>query len=201
MKGRDVVQFRMFAPKLGGFKGLLCAKRGIECIQLPDSLMKIRCSRSKSATGEVTFILKRTFPSELNQYVDRALDPDKNDPPLSFYDKKSFKKGLCDMYQRMLLGYGVPKKHLVDYVKTAKKEEVGHLKHASLVGVADPTDEIPYGWVFIPGCKCICIRDYLAFIVSLSTPNLKFLDSKNSYGDRDIFGQCLKYGKIIVSRR
>ncbi|KAL3779195.1 hypothetical protein ACHAWO_008101 [Cyclotella atomus] len=78
------------------------------------------------------------------------------------------------MYRRILIGLGLAPQLCTDYVRQSKKTD--GLMHTHLMGVADPTGCIPFGKVFIPGYW------------------------KTSSGDRDLFGACLSYGKVLVSR-
>jgi hypothetical protein len=154
LKGCNVVQIRIIGPKIGVIKGLLCAKLGIKHIQIPESMLKVQCSRvGKELANEnddlAAFVFKRSVPSKTNQNFDRVLDSEKDDPPPSYLDDQT--KALSKMYIRMLMGFGIPKTYCECYVRKAKDPK--KRKHATLMGVADPTGHIPYGSVFIPGCK------------------------------------------------
>lgn len=145
----DAIQARLVGSKVGFIKGMLTAKRGITRIQIPDSMRKAPNSDKTTPNDDlVTLILKSSAPSDPNWYFGRFLDPIK-EPPESYTNET--KKVMSDMYQRILIGYGVPRRILDEYTLNAKK--VKHQKHCNLVGVADPTGHIPYGSVFIPGCK------------------------------------------------
>ena len=90
---------------------------------------------------------KLSAPSDDNNYFGRYLDP--NEETTKSFETRPQKK-LSEMYQRILIGYGIPKSMCDDYVKRSQK--IDGLKHMHLLGVADPTACIPYGHVFIPGC-------------------------------------------------
>eukprot|EP00804_Cyclotella_cryptica_P029472 CCRYP_011281-RE/>CCRYP_011281-RE protein AED:0.21 eAED:0.21 QI:965/1/1/1/0.88/0.84/19/194/1883 len=169
----DALQVRIIAPKLGLIKGMLLVKRGIKHIQIPESMIKVMPSKSSNKKWATVIFKKLYAPSTQNKLLGRMLDPNGN-PPNSF--KVERQKSLSDMYQRILIGFGVPKLVCDDYVKLSRNVE--KLRHAHLMGVADPTGSIPYGEVFIPG----------------------YARNSKANNARDIFGSCLKYGKVFISR-
>ena len=108
---------------------------------------------SKPSSDKVTIVFKMlTAPSDENEKLGRFLDPSE-EAPNSFVTKS--RKDLSDMYQRMLIGYGVGQSICRAYVKQSRRTE--GLRHATLIGAADPTGSIPYGKVFIPGCESTLI--------------------------------------------
>ncbi len=147
-KKSDALQVRIISPKLGLIKGMLLVKSGIERIQIPESMIKVGPNKTSSSDW-VTVIIKKLYaPSAHNKLLGRLLDH-YQDPPNSF--KVEYQKSLSDMYQRILIGFGVPKCICDDYVRRSRN--VDSLTHTHLMGVADPTGCIPYGEVFIPGCE------------------------------------------------
>ena len=135
-------------PQSGLVKGILLVKEGIDCIQIPDSMIKAPPSEV-SNDDRVFLIFKTAFaPSKNSALLERYLDPVKKTTN-SFITKPH--KELCKMYQRILTGLGVSKQLCDDYVKQSR--DVSGLKHKHLMGVADPTGQIPYGEVFVPGCE------------------------------------------------
>lgn len=147
-KKSDALQVRIISPKLGLIKGMLLVKSGIERIQIPESMIKVGPSKTSSNNWATAIIKKLYAPSAHNKLLGRLLDPNQ-DPPNSF--KVEYQKSLSDMYQRILIGFGVPKCICDDYVRRSRN--VDSLMHTHLMGVADPTGCIPYGEVFIPGCE------------------------------------------------
>lgn len=79
----DALQVRIIAPKLGLIKGMLLVKKGIERIQISESMIKVM--PSKTSRGHwATIIFKKLYaPSVQNKLLGRLLDPNK-DPPNSF---------------------------------------------------------------------------------------------------------------------
>lgn len=141
------IHLRICISCSGLIKGILFAKPGIKHIQIPKSMIKVL--GSKPSSDEVTIVFKMlTSPSDENGQLGRFLDPSEKAPE-SFVTKS--RKDLSDMYQRMLIGYGVDQSICREYVKQSRRTE--GLRHATLIGTADPTGSIPYGKVFIPGCE------------------------------------------------
>ena len=104
---------------------------------------------SKPSSDKVTIVFKMlTAPSDENGKLGRYLDPSE-EAPNSFVTKS--RKDLSDMYQRMIVGYGVDQSICKKYIKQSRSTE--GLRHTHLMGTADPTGSIPYEWVFIPGCE------------------------------------------------
>jgi len=164
----DSVQVRIVAPRLGLIKGMLCKKGGIAKIQIPDSMIKVPPSEVCDH-DYATVIVKNSFPSDENVCLGSSLDPNKN---ARNSWKEGEKKKLSDMYCRMLLGFGVPKKLLKNY--KSRSITATSVKHGHLKGLADPTGKIPEGKCFIPGY------------------------AKNTNGRRELFGKC--FPKVYVSR-
>jgi len=140
------IQVRIFAPSMGIFKGMLVKKSGIDKIQLPSSMKKVRESR-RNQEPSVVMIAKQLFPAHSNRYLGRYLSPNLKDPPTSF--EASHVKRFSDMYKRLWKGFGVPIEDIKRYVEGAKTRN--GLRHASLVGVCDPTGKLPEGHVFVTG--------------------------------------------------
>jgi hypothetical protein len=146
------VQVRLFSPSLGIFKGLLMKKHGIKQIQLPPSMKKVNGSQNGAARrNEKNYLLfNNVFPSKKNKMLGRFLNPNLDDPPPS--SEKDLENGgpsLGKMVEPLLLGSGVPAEVLRTY-----QEGCGQFrgrKHAWCLGVADPTDSLPEGSVFVSG--------------------------------------------------
>jgi hypothetical protein len=141
----DSVQVRILGPTLGMAKGMLLRKPGISRIQLPSSMFKAPpshiCNDSFAAV-----IIKNVFPSEENKQLGRFLDPvvDARDSWTA-----NDKRPLSDMYQRMLVGYGVKKSVVDEYAQSARNPI--KLKHGHFKGCVDPTGALPENKVFISG--------------------------------------------------
>mmetsp|Transcript_5833 Transcript_5833/g.7167 ORF Transcript_5833/g.7167 Transcript_5833/m.7167 type:complete len:1037 (-) Transcript_5833:125-3235(-) len=158
------VQVRIFAPKLGIFKGMLMLKNGIDKIQLPTSMRKVPPSIKKNSNDWVYFLINETFPSNSNKYMGRQLDPREKEPPPSSEDgKKDLAKSLREgkMGHNFFLNLGVPAEILSTYVSNCKQWK--NVNHAYCVGVADPTNALPEGTVFMTGFGVDC-NDHNIFI-------------------------------------
>eukprot|EP00934_Nitzschia_sp_Nitz4_P008980 Nitzschia sp. Nitz4//scaffold316_size20630//3027//5458//NITZ4_008655-RA/size20630-snap-gene-0.1-mRNA-1//1//CDS//3329547511//8970//frame0 len=141
------LQVRVFAPRLGIAKGMLMKKRGIDKIQLPPSMMKVGPSRTNKGETWGVMVAKDTFPSSSNCYLGRHLDPLEKDPPKSYKERPG--NPLSTMYQRLLIGLGLPKNLVSQYAKISKT--LTSLRHAHVKGVRDPTGQLPENTVFITG--------------------------------------------------
>lgn len=150
-KSANVFQIRIIGPRVGLIKGLLLVKQGIDRIQIPKSMIKAMPAKTEygeKAPEVATVVFKNTAPSNPNKDLGKLLDP--NAKPCDKYMGELQDK-LSSMYQRILVGFGVSEELCNAYVQRARK--VKTLRHATLMGVADPTGKISYGQVFIPGCE------------------------------------------------
>ena len=158
-KSTVALQVRIVGPKLGLLKGMLCRKRGISRIQLPDSMRKVGPSKSKEIMHEkkdsnwvVMLVTQQgVHPSQTNRIFGQHL----NQPEVGKSDRQSRNfeyrnKMLSPMIKDVVVGLGIARDTVESYAKAAK-ESRDQLKHAWLVGVADPTDSIPEGHIFITG--------------------------------------------------
>lgn len=142
------IQVRIFAPKLGIFKGMLVERRGITNIQLPPSMLKVGPSRSPNASDTAIMIVKGIFPGETTLQVGRVLNPLRvKPPPVSFQHEARLK--LSHMITDLWESLGVPNSMIQSYKRSLK--DVIEIRHSYLVGVADPTGIIPEGHIFVPG--------------------------------------------------
>ncbi len=169
----DSIQVRIIGPTIGFAKGMLLKKRGISCIQLPSSMIKVPPSETCTESFAIV-VIKNSFPSEENIQMGRFLDSDA--APNKSWMVNERRKPLSKMYQRMFIGYGVKVSDVNAYTKAAKSPK--HLKHgmltirhgifffsrcargmeftfffalAHLKGCIDPTGFLPPKTVFIPG--------------------------------------------------
>jgi hypothetical protein len=86
------------------------------------------------------------------------------------FRKEQEKKKISDMFLQLWKGLGVPKSVCDDYVKQIKTVE--NIKHAFVVGLADPTCELPQGSVFITGL------DHTGEIFLTRSPCVEFADGR-----------------------
>ena len=111
---------------------MLLKKRGISQIQIPRSMIKAEYSKAWETNNYAAVIIKNEFPSDENKQFGRLLDPYAADPCKSWVENG--RKPLSDMYQRMLVGFGVNREDVNAYTRTAKNHE--KLKHGESVAVS-----------------------------------------------------------------
>ena len=126
------LQVRIVIPSMGIFKGMLMEKPNISRIELPPSMKKVDAaasSNSNTTGGEAWIMMNQTgiypYTSRMEQHAS------------SFQDAKE----IPEMARWMLTQKGVSQTYM----------QQPNRKHSNLVGVADPTDSIPPGCVFISG--------------------------------------------------
>ena len=156
------IQIRIFVPTKGVFKGMLMRKRNIgEPIQLNISLRKVAPSRSDDASNDGYIVIKSVFPSRDNFIIGRKFSSPqdlhkKRLKPIT--DLKGFKEKLASresckiskMHVRLLKGLGVSTPSLNRYCREYK-ENPEKLCHTHLVGMADPTNNLPPNSIFVTG--------------------------------------------------
>jgi ribosomal protein L24 len=156
------IQVRIVAPRFGLFKGMLMRRSGITTIQLPPSMKK--AGPSLTSDEETMFLLITTgglHPSKLNGYIGRALDENLKPPPARSFTREVRK--LSEMIERLWEGESVPKSVIKNYKKQASfpagalssRSALKSLKHAFVVGVADPTGLLPPGHIFVTGAGAV----------------------------------------------
>lgn len=136
------MQVRVFSPRLGVFKGMLCKKMGINNIQLTPSMRKVMPSVTCDEDW-ASLIIVRTNPSDNNKEIGKLfqgiIQPD------STFERKRLSK----MFQRLLRGLGCPQDKIRNHILKYNPD------HAWLIGLADPTSFLPAGHVFVTGFKSI----------------------------------------------
>jgi hypothetical protein len=146
------VQVRIIGPKWGIGKGMLMRKAGIDKIQLPPSMVKVAPSR-RCNDDWVCLVVKNVFPSTVNNLVSRALAGDdlgasvrkELENNLSMRASKNRQKP--GIVMRLLSALSVPD----DVMKAYEDKPPEEATHTWLVGVADPTDSLPAGHIFVTG--------------------------------------------------
>jgi len=141
------VQVRVIGPSfLGTAKGMLAVKDGISKIQIPASMIKVSKSKTQPLHEYVAFNVKQHFPWTNQWVTGRLFDPNEKDPT-----EKQLKElnPICDDTQRVLRCKGVDGDVIQRYMEDFK--QLTRIKHANLIGICDPTGNIPSGHVFITG--------------------------------------------------
>lgn len=121
-------------------------KKGISKIQLPPSMLKINPSEARDVGDQVCLTITGIFPSVTSRHIASILAG--QTPPDAFSPKK-----LSDMMVSVLRSLSVPTCVLDEYVAASHGKRGSGLEHAFCAGVADPTNAIPPGHVFIPGIR------------------------------------------------
>lgn len=138
------IQVRIFSKEFGVLKGMLLEKPGIDKIQVPPSMQKVLPSRHGKGT-QSSLLINAVYPSDVHLQVAKVLNPDPEVmPPKSFRPKQ-----LSWMVTSLLESVGVSKSALQQYVKDSR--QCRGLEHSSVVGVADPTNALPPGSIFVTG--------------------------------------------------
>ena len=149
------VQMRIFVPSRGIFKGVLIRKRNMQVpIELNDSLLKVGPSRSPDASDNGWIVITRAFPSTGNYTFARVFERDHKPLPKSFRNnvekEESFK--MSPMYQDVMESLGVPTAIIESYRKVYRRN-AEKIQHTHLVGMADPTSQLPPNTVFMTGIR------------------------------------------------
>lgn len=150
----SAIQVRLFIPSKGIFKGMLQRKRiksGYPPIELPPSMQKVLPSKvpDKSDRAAILVCKNGVHPSgKKNEYIGRKLDPSRKPPPPKSF-KTEISKKLSEMILNLWESLGVPEHETKKYQKEALEPQ--RHNHAWIVGVADPTNEIPPDHVYVPG--------------------------------------------------
>lgn len=172
------VQVRIFSPGLGIFKGMLMRKRGITGIELQPSMLKVGPSLTNSESDDAILVINKAgrSPSKPNEYIGRLINPHLTPPPKTFdKDLKPLNKS-SDMITNMFIMCELSESLVLDYVKSSRRRD--GLRHAYVVGVADPTNSIPFGQVFITGFKHI--KTYQDKVIVSRSPCINNLDMRTA---------------------
>lgn len=129
------LQVRIVIPSMGIFKGILFEKTGIDKIELPPSMKKVNAAINVNPFNLTAWLLINK--TGIYPYPARMQQEENN-----FQDKQNFP----NMARWMLQQKGVSHTYL----------QKPNGQHSTLLGVADPTDTIPSGCVFLTG-----IRDHM----------------------------------------
>lgn len=123
------IQVRIVIPSMGVFKGMLMEKSGIDKIELPSSMRKVKASINPKDKNVAWLLINQSgfhpYPKRKTQAID------------SFQSEKVFSK----QAQWMMVQKGVSRTYL----------QKPNKNHSCVVGVADPTDTIPSTCVFVSG--------------------------------------------------
>lgn len=145
------VMVRIVCPKLGIFKGVLMLKDDTEnLVELPPSMKKVLPSKHNDLKETAAILIKQTFPSQANI----ALENYWKTGNITITDTKEREQGLKGGIIRFLVkALKMKDSELQKILADAKK--LTSLMHANVVGVADCTNAIPPGMVYISGFQNI----------------------------------------------
>jgi hypothetical protein len=151
------IQVRIFGPKIGWYKGMLMKKPGIDRIELPPSMRKVEKSKLKKSPDWVVLVIHANFPSEQCVMMGRAQNPHQKDPTPRWVDNNLKCLDEASMFWHLLLLNGVPEATIQNYSNNSKFWD--YRKHCHLVGVADPTNSLPKGTIFLTGLGGVVVDD------------------------------------------
>jgi hypothetical protein len=137
-KNNLAIQVRVFGPRLGVFKGMLCRKPGITGVQLTPSMRKVGPSVTCSEDW-VSLVVVRTSPSSTSNELARIYR--------GGAASKSFRpKTLSPMIMKVWEALGVPRRVVLKYERRRNPRHTG-----GFVGLADPTNALPSRHIFVTG--------------------------------------------------
>ena len=187
----------------GMFKGVLFKKTikpGEPPIQIPSSMVVVGPSQSENRAKQGFLVINRNgvHPNSTNAMVGRRFQGVKT---TKTFQKELRRKKLSDMITRLWIGLGVPESICDQYSRDCQSEK--NLQHAYVVGLADPTAQLPSGFVYIPGLKfageifitrspCLEAEDARKLPVITSKPSGMSLENWN-------FLDGLSFGSVIFA--
>ncbi|CAM9259986.1 unnamed protein product, partial [Ectocarpus fasciculatus] len=137
------IQVRVFSPKLGVWKGMLCKKPNIDKIQLTPSMRKVKPSIVASPdVNWASLIVVRSNPSSSSTEVGKVFAGCEMS---SSFERKRMSK----MIKNLMIGLGCPKYVVATHAMKTNPD------NCWLVGLADPTYCLPPGHIFVTGFKSI----------------------------------------------
>jgi hypothetical protein len=145
------LQVRIFAPQLGIFKGVLMEKPGITKIQLPESMQKVGPSLLSGAVDWVCLVVTSAGVHPGANNVTRGNILNGKPAPKSWNGSQS---KLSPMIKTLFEGLNIPPSSIKNFAAQANQGRV--IEHSNLLGVADPTDELPTGHIFVTGLTELC---------------------------------------------
>jgi hypothetical protein len=144
----SAIQVRLRIPALGIFKGVLMVKEGIKKIQLPGSMKKVDAAQASRGESDFPVLLaNNVFPSLSCKKAAKSIDPTLDNPTKSMVKDR---KPLGQSAKRVFCANGVNPDYFDHYAVESCRDPHG-LRHAYLVGVADPTGSLCPGTVFVSG--------------------------------------------------
>ena len=151
------IQLRIFAPRLGIFKGVLAVKPGIETIQLVPSMRKVPPTLEENPADWAALLINQSgvFPAKSATNIGKRLAGERHHK--TPYETPLKRSG---MLENQWLGQGVPQRALAEYRAEGlarynaafgvQQKEHPLNNHASVIGLRDPTGRLPFG-VFVTG--------------------------------------------------
>eukprot|EP00435_Cladocopium_sp_Y103_P047371 s776_g13.t2 len=181
-KAATSVQVRIFGARVGVLKGVLTLKEGIEKIQFAkemegfeqfrlgrrsrrNSMQKVGPSRI-SSDDKVWVVVTKVFPSSTGLQIGKWL---KTGRPLKALKEKQ--KKLSPMVERVLKSLETSSEELERHKKEFRQE-------AFVVGVADPTGQLPEGQIFISGLQEQLLTQGMSEVLVTRCPCVRPSDGK-----------------------
>ena len=152
--GKSALQIRLFCGAIGWAKGMLLqVNDNIEKIQITKDMIKVPASTRKDRYERVVMVVSNTYPSRNCTDLNKVMDPRE-----TYVHKKGRHENqklnkiiyVNDSMAAIWKKFKVSKESIKKYREDTKRS-IKNVKHASVMGVADPTGELPEGHVFITG--------------------------------------------------
>ncbi|CAK9096283.1 unnamed protein product [Durusdinium trenchii] len=166
-KAATSVQVRIFGARVGVLKGVLTLKEGIEKIQFAkESMQKVGPSRI-SSDDQVWVVVTKVFPSATGLQIGKWLKTGRPQKALKEKQKK-----LSPMVERVLKSLEISSEELERHKKEEFRQE------AFVVGVADPTGQLPEGQIFISGLQEQLLSQGMSEVLVTRCPCVRPSDGK-----------------------
>jgi len=147
-------------------------KPGIKKIQLPPSMIKVARSSVSSSDDWVALIVKLEHPFSTNQSIGKLLAGERLGTSAS--KELAEKLKLSPMIVRLWQTLGVPRAVIQAYERKPPEEAT----HAWLVGVADATDMLPAGHIFVTGLHSTVVSARLRTLFITRSPCVSPTDGR-----------------------
>lgn len=152
--GKSALQIRLFCGDIGWAKGMLLrVNDNIDKIQITRDMIKVPASTREDRHKHVVMVISNTYPSTNCKELNKVMDP--NDTFVSKkgrYEKQKYNKiiNVKDTMVAIWKQFKVSQESIKHYHEDTK-HSIDNVKHASVMGVVDPTGELPEGHIFITG--------------------------------------------------
>ncbi|XRB01586.1 RNA-dependent RNA polymerase [Pycnococcus provasolii] len=148
------LQVRVIAPRLGLFKGVLMRSPFTDKIQLTPSMRKVPAAQQRGDDEDdddewALLLVRMMHPTTHNMRLGERIrgEAPRASPKTPMHNRK---KPLSDMVSLLLTTLDVPPEHVESLTARSRRNDYS-ADFAWLVGVADPTGNLPEGHVYVTG--------------------------------------------------